>query len=648
MAHYPVRRAQLIAPFGVGAMMVVQDGISLITGGLDHWYKSESGRNDSQQIDEDEFRVEEWRLQKMLNVDYFCLPPDFRDAGEAICNKFLRVPCLRFPQWHLCPGCRYLFQISLTARGRIKCSNCEAKKKWRDLVPVQFVAMCDRGHIQDFPWREWVHKLLQPTCNENMRLVATGGSSLGAEIVKCDCGMERTLAQITDAKPDGTETELSKNLDKDGTRYLCQGILPWLGNSKSSSCSRPLRGSLRSASNLYYADVRSAIYLPRSNSEASSSLVSLLEEPPLSMLINMLSSGGRTITPGDLRGQQRHLLKLFSDEQINAALQIVLASTAQDSDTIEIKVPGDDPEVAFRREEFDTLCKPREDELLIIKATSIDDYKLAFSKYFSRIMLVSKLRETRAFSGFTRVFPENDMSLEVRKEMLRLPVADGENSWLPAYIVYGEGIFLELNEKWLQTWEKYESVLQRVTPLVKRYEQLEQKRKVRKKPLGPRFVLLHTLSHLIMNRLTFECGYSSASLRERLYVSEDTKAPMAGLLIYTAAGDSEGTMGGLVRMGRPGYLENVIQQALIGANWCSSDPVCMEMGALGGQGPESCNLAACHNCSLVPETACEEFNRFLDRAVVVGQTGKRELGYFSIDSFFQRADNSSSTGTAMF
>ncbi|MEO8952947.1 MAG: DUF1998 domain-containing protein [Ktedonobacteraceae bacterium] len=497
---------------------------------------------------------------------------------------------------------------------------------------MPYVTMCNRGHIQDFPWKEWVHKSIQPTCNESMRIVATGGSSLAALIVKCDCGMERTLAQITDAKPDGTETELSKNLDKDGTPYLCQGKRPWLGNDKNSVCDRPLRGSLRSASNLYYADVRSAIYLPRSNSEVPSNLVSLLEEPPLSVLISLLGHTERAILPGDIRSQHRQLLGSFSDTQIMGALQIVLSHTAKGTDLPETKVNSDDQETAFRREEFDTLRKSRDDELLVIRAANVDGYKLTFSKYFSRIMLVSKLRETRAFSGFTRVFPENDISLEDRKAMLRLSSSIGENNWLPAYIVYGEGIFLELNEEMLQVWEKREDVLQRITPLVKRYEQLEQKRKVRKKPLGPRFILLHTLSHLVMNRLTFECGYSSAALRERLYISEDSDAPMAGLLIYTAAGDSEGTMGGLVRMGKPGNLEPVIQQSLVGARWCSTDPVCMEMGVLGGQGPDSCNLAACHNCSLVPETACEEFNRFLDRAVVIGKADNRALGYFDIDT----------------
>ena len=103
---------------------------------------------------------------------------------------------------------------------------------------------------------------------------------------------------------------------------------------------------------------------------------------------------------------------------------------------------------------------------------------------------------------------------------------------------------------------------------------------------------------------------------------------MAGILIYTSAGDSDGTLGGLVRLGRPGSLEPIIRRALSNASWCAADPVCMEMADHGGQGPHSCNLAACHNCALLPETSCEEFNRFLDRGHVIGIPGKPGTGFF--------------------
>jgi hypothetical protein len=100
---------------------------------------------------------------------------------------------------------------------------------------------------------------------------------------------------------------------------------------------------------------------------------------------------------------------------------------------------------------------------------------------------------------------------------------------------------------------------------------------------------------------------------------------MQGILIYTASGDSEGTMGGLVRQGRPGRLETTIRRALERAAWCSSDPVCIESN---GQGSDSANLAACHGCCLVPETSCEEGNRLLDRALLVGTPGVKGIGMF--------------------
>ena len=72
--------------------------------------------------------------------------------------------------------------------------------------------------------------------------------------------------------------------------------------------------------------------------------------------------------------------------------------------------------------------------------------------FFSNIMLVDKLRETRVLSGFSRVYAENDQSITQRKEMLWLNKNE-QRTWLPAYIVYGEGIFLEFDEAKLQEWE---------------------------------------------------------------------------------------------------------------------------------------------------------------------------------------------------
>jgi hypothetical protein len=601
-------------------MLVVRDGTSLITAGLDQWYKRENGQDN---VDESDFRVEEWRLAQQLGVDYFRQPPDYRKAnqGESAANAYLTVPFLRFPQWHSCPSCGRLEQLKLTERSKRKCPDC---KKTRYMVQVPIIAMCDRGHVQDFPWREWVHKLVNPACQKPMHLVGTGSATLAGLKVKCDCGAERSLGGITEAYSDN-QTRLSTALDDSDSEFLCQGKRPWLGTEESEPCPRPLRGSLRSATNVYYPKVHSAIYLQRGN---DSELLTLLEEPPLSTLIEALSS---SVTPEFLRGQYPQLLQPFSNKDIKAALQIVFSEGDDDSEGNEVE--DDDSETRFRRPEFKVLRTECNQQDLKIRKIDLSKYDPDIAGYFSQIMLVDKLKETRAVAGFTRIFPENEQKPEELKALLRRYALPGENSWLPAYVVYGEGIFLELNEKRLQQWlvQQGKEVCKRVQPLVQRYQKVQEQRHLRKRPLTPRFILLHTFAHLLINRLTFECGYSSAALRERLYVSDNPDFPMAGVLIYTAEGDSEGTMGGLVRMGKPGYFEPMVRAALEAASWCSADPVCMEVGTNGGQGPDSCNLAACHNCALVPETACEEFNRFLDRGVVVGDINNRSLGFFTYD-----------------
>jgi hypothetical protein len=81
-------------------------------------------------------------------------------------------------------------------------------------------------------------------------------------------------------------------------------------------------------------------------------------------------------------------------------------------------------------------------------------------------------------------------------------------------------------------------------------------------------------------------------------------------------------------MAVPAGGEAVMANAINDARWCSTDPVCMDAGEKG-QGPDSCNLAACHGCALLPETSCEEFNRFLDRGLVIGTFDDQSVGYFA-------------------
>ena len=292
------------------------------------------------------------------------------------------------------------------------------------------------------------------------------------------------------------------------------------------------------------------------------------------------------------------------------------------------ETPGDE-------DESDDLDIWRYPEFKIIRETPADDSLRAsdpgvhadLRSHLDRVRSVTVLQETRVLRGFTRG-RDNDLKIAAGKALLRRRPLPPDRDWLPAYVVKGEGIYLEIDSDNLARWEARGEVQERADLIGERYGQVVTDRGGRLRDISPRMIMIHTLAHLLINELVFTCGYSSASLRERLYVSRDSTREMAGLLIYTAAGDSEGTMGGLVRMARPDHLRPIFAAALSDARWCSTDPVCMDAGEKG-QGPDSCNLAACHGCALLPETSCEEFNRFLDRGLVIGTFDDPTLGFFS-------------------
>ena len=196
--------------------------------------------------------------------------------------------------------------------------------------------------------------------------------------------------------------------------------------------------------------------------------------------------------------------------------------------------------------------------------------------------------------------------------------------WLPAIELFGEGIFIEFSESKLVEWENRSNVL-------KRYHLIEDNLRnsiIQKRNLSPRYVLLHTLAHLLIKQLVVSSGYGSASLKERIYAtySEDqveNPIPMSGILIYTASSDADGSLGGLVS--QIDNLEGIIHNMLNESSWCTNDPLCITSK---GQGIDNLNLAACHSCVLLPETSCESRNIFLDRAFVVGDLDDDTISFF--------------------
>lgn len=630
MKYSPMRRAQLVAPFGVGAMFTAPDGTGMITAGLDGWFDPKEGSD----LDVEEYIVSEWRLEPHLKVSQLRLPPDHRRpvrGQEGVKNQLLTVPALLFPLWHFCPSasCRALVELKSHYGRRIRCDRCErriaaagGKAKAPFLAQVPFVALCSSGHLQDFPWREWLHRDVNPVCDRQMFLKSTGGSTLASQVVSCECGVpSRNLSGITTAFADGS-TLLSNQLAP-GDEYLCRGRRPWVDDRLGEGCGRHLRGSLRASTATYFAHVESAIYLPGGVDGLPEGLAEavdrVLTPSNLALLRQLEQFDAKTVIQADRNGE----LAGFEVHHIQTHLDSIDAGKRKAEEPAEGAVDASE----LRKAEYGVLGAPQRSADLVVRPQDPATYSGVASRMFHRINLVEKLRETRVMYGFSRVEPDNSRKLNELKSLLWDSEPNFGDSWLPAYVVHGEGIFLEFDEAAVQSWESRADVLQRTALLRGHSDRTRAHASLEDQALVPRFVLLHTFAHLLINQLVFECGYSSASLRERLFCAAGD-APMAGLLIYTAAGDSEGTMGGLVRMGRSGKLEPAITAALDRARWCSSDPVCMELGQ-DGQGPRSMNLAACHACGLLPETACEAFNTFLDRALVTGTHENPSMGFVS-------------------
>ena len=147
---------------------------------------------------------------------------------------------------------------------------------------------------------------------------------------------------------------------------------------------------------------------------------------------------------------------------------------------------------------------------------------------------------------------------------------------------------------------------------------------------SPRYVLLHTLSHLLIRALAVNCGYQAASMKERIYATYSSKGrAMSGILIYTTAADTEGSLGGLVSQAEPEYLEAHLDALLDEASWCSSDPLCLSSSGKNAQGLFGLNYAACPQCTLLPETSCTMRNSLLDRGALIGRGQDSSSGFFS-------------------
>lgn len=615
-AERPIRRSQLISPWGIGAIVPFPGDESLMIAGLDKW--NYNGHPE-------DFLIVEERLRTRLGVKELRWPPDFREKGTDKVNYNLTIPAVRFPTWCYCPFCGTMQKID-SFRTDPRCDayqwpnrrNCSKKIRGkRKLIPERFIVVCPNGHIDDFPIIEWlhsdgVHKYDPKTCHHIRR--STGGTSASLTSVKytCTCGAEKSIAGA-----------LRKGALAKIKGYKCKGSKPWLGISEDNehpcNCKpEDIKVVQRGATNVWFPVTISSIHIPTDDEKDIKKINQILNEHWV-QITSKIVDGQTEPDPQYLE----MIANLFSvdPQQFKKAVHLKLCGpSCQTSETVTIN----DSEDNYRYAEYKMLKKSSGHQLIDFYSTnySIKNYNPRIQEYFTSISLVKKLRETRAFVGFTRLEPNTGKTIKDLRSMIQIK----DDGWLPAIEVFGEGIFFEFNKELLGKWASGIEVKERMRLLNNAY-QVSLFSKSEPGILRPEFILVHTFAHLLINQLSYECGYGSSSLRERIYCERcGNNNRMCGVLIYTASGDSEGSLGGLVRQGNTGRLEDTIIAAMENAKWCSSDPICINSS---GQGPESLNLAACHNCALLPETCCECGNRLLDRGLVLGTLDNRDFGYFS-------------------
>ena len=598
---HSVRAAQAVLQYGVGAMVDFPDQ-TLVTAAPEYW----SGSS----------RIFDDRFAKALDVDYFALPTDIAYA--------------RFPEWYFCPKCRtfqplskWVVEYRRKAKGRmleldgnmvkhIQCPQCR-----QDLVVARIVTVCEDGHLNDFPWIKWVHaRAKKPICaNPSLKFKtgASGSEGLEGLTIECACGARSTLK-------DAFDPDVFERMDKDEGSYgfRCEGHHPF--RPTKDNCFKYPRTVQRGASSVYFPVTHSSLVIP----PYADKLNTKIEQST---------------------GYEECIIKIADEDTPEEKLELIRRRLPKWSERIatEIGALRSDVEKILEGKWLDTSSEPidvtsvryRFEEYMALTGEistpneSLGDFSretMPTEEYglphIKSIALVDKVRVVNALTGFSRITPA--MS---KDDVGFVSVKRPETRWYPAYEVRGEGIFLEIDQNDIDKWvENTPEISVRAVRLNDNYAAsfIGQNHPRR---ITPKLIMLHTISHLLITQLSFECGYSIASLSERLYCSESEEGKeMAGILIYTASGDSEGTLGGLVRQGRPDAFPRLFRKAVHSAKTCSNDPVCIMSH---GQGRDSLNLAACHACALLPETCCEERNAFLDRGMIVGTFENREIGFWS-------------------
>lgn len=611
-----LRPSQLLTTFGIGAVVDLPN-ISVMVMGLEDWETTHSV-----EIGEERLRQ---AVQLFLGpqVKQLLAPPLVVETGSWSENAFgeaarIGVPVAPFPRWLVCPACRLLapldsdlFTFKANAfhpeKAQYVHHNCAKASKPPPAIPARFLVACQRGHLDEFPWVYFVHQ--GPTeCQARLRLREVGVSGEAADVqVYCEvCERWRPMSAAF-----GDEAKVSMP--------CCRGRRPHLRDYEAEGCTEQMKTILLGASNSWFPVLLSALSIPTAVDRLSQLVETqwhLLEKAMSLQNIGLLRTTGLLTA-----------LAGYTDEAIWAV--------------VERKQSGNGVYPARRETlkapEWNVFTHPEQ-------APSLAQFRVAkalvpesYQHRLSQIVLAERLREVRALVGFTRIVSSADFGNpdEVLEEIVAAPLARQPSRWAPASEVHGEGIFIQFDERAIQHWlhsiKGMESRRQEFLTAHLRWCKQHHRDPQKLRFPGLRYVLIHSFAHALMRQLSLACGYTAASLRERIYSlpPEEDDGPMAGVLIYTAAADSEGTLGGLVSLGTPEQLGGHITAALERMRWCASDPLCAEHAPVTDVGV--LHAAACHACLFVPETSCERGNKYLDRSLLIPTVEYPDLAFFTLE-----------------
>lgn len=544
-------------------------------------------------------------------------PPVAKELAHGLIDGAC-VPATRFPSWMRCPnpkcGALYLRPWKDDPREDVshcRCTKCEKKPR---LEQVTWVLAHQAGYLADVPWHFLAHR--------DARAPTQQSCKIRDRLQLIDRGFEQRILRCAAC---GAETRFHGN---ERIPFGHQRMQPWtkddfapLDVSQSDNADEGGQnlGQVLAINDTraYSPDMESVLIIPPESRVRKGTIVDLLYRN---------SSERKKIDTAKTPLARKSAIKTLATEyrcqapDIEAALSDLERGYPLYGENLTLGQLRESEFEAF----LEVLSDQRDDEDLVTRSRSEDwkalatvDDMCAESKAIiscvQHLVRVDRLKAVKVFRGFTRLGGEDVVP----------PDIVGHSDWLPAIELYGEGVFIALDEDRLRSWEQQPAVLARLEKLQHRFVQSG---RTEPNPLTPRFMLLHTLSHLLMRQIESEGGYPAASLLERVYCSTAPN-PMAGILIHVAVPDIAGSLGGLAELAEPKRFLGILSRAIEHADWCSLDPVCSEHD---GQGPGLLNRAACHACTLVPEPACEYGNTLLDRCFVKGDDSHGLVSLFGV------------------